>query len=72
MIQKVGFHYTDDITVINRQQFEAHIRLYGGYVDKINEIDQILMNNPEREKRPMLPLASIENAKEVKPMPLMG
>lgn len=50
MIQKVGFHYTDDITVINRQQFEAHIKLYGGYVDKINEIDQILMNNPEREK----------------------
>jgi hypothetical protein len=50
MIEKIRFQYTDDITVVNRQQFEAHIRLYEGYVDKINEIDRILMNNQEREK----------------------
>lgn len=48
MIKKVRFQYTDDITVINRAQFEAHIRLYEGYVVKINEIDRILMNNPDR------------------------
>ncbi|CRZ34420.1 Fe-Mn family superoxide dismutase [Herbinix hemicellulosilytica] len=50
MIEKIRFQYTDDITVINKQQFEAHIRLYEGYVDKINEIDRILTNNPERDK----------------------
>lgn len=50
MIEKIRFQYTDDITVINKQQFEAHIRLYEGYVDKINEIDHILANNPERDK----------------------
>mgnify|MGYP000023241171 CR=1 FL=1 len=49
MIEKIKFQYTDDITVINRKQFEAHIRLYEGYVDKINEIDRILMNNSRRE-----------------------
>lgn len=50
MIEKIRFQYTDDITVINRAQFEAHIRLYEGYVDKINQIDQILNNNPGREE----------------------
>ena len=50
MIEKIRFKYTDDITAVNQKQFEAHIRLYEGYVDKINEIDRILMNNPEREK----------------------
>lgn len=49
MIEKIKFEYTDDITVVNRQQFEAHIRLYEGYINKINEIDSILMNNPDRE-----------------------
>lgn len=50
MIEKIRFEYTDDITVVNRRQFEVHIRLYEGYVDKINEIDRILMNNPKRER----------------------
>ena len=39
MIEKVQFNYTDDITVINREQFEAHMRLYEGYVTNINKID---------------------------------
>ncbi len=42
MIEKVQFHYTDDITVINRDQFEAHMRLYEGYVTNINKVDEIL------------------------------
>lgn len=49
MIEKVNFRYTDDITVINAKQFEAHIRLYQGYVNNINKIDQILNNDPKRE-----------------------
>jgi Fe-Mn family superoxide dismutase len=48
MIEKVQFQYSKDITVINQEQFDAHIRLYEGYVSKINEIDNILIGNAER------------------------
>lgn len=50
MIERMNFRYTDELTVINREQFEAHIRLYEGYVNKINEIDKILQNDPRREE----------------------
>lgn len=51
MIEKVQFSYTDDITVINKEQFEAHIRLYEGYVNSINKIDTELMwGNPQRDQ----------------------
>ncbi len=50
MIEKVPFHYTEDITVVNRAQFEAHIRLYGGYVEKINEVDGALYGNSGRDR----------------------
>lgn len=43
MIEKVQFNYTEDITVVNRDQFEAHMRLYEGYVTNINKIDEILI-----------------------------
>jgi Fe-Mn family superoxide dismutase len=43
MIEKVKFEFTDDITVIGKEQFEAHIRLYEGYVNNINKIDNELM-----------------------------
>lgn len=43
MIEKVQFRYTDDITVINQAQFDAHMRLYEGYVTNINKIDTILL-----------------------------
>ncbi len=42
MIEKVQFRYTEDITVVNRDQFDAHMRLYEGYVTNINKIDEIL------------------------------
>lgn len=42
MVEKVQFTYTDDITVVNKEQFEAHLRLYDGYVNNINKIDGIL------------------------------
>ncbi len=44
MIERIEFPYTDDITVVNRAQFEAHMRLYDGYVTNINKIDEILMH----------------------------
>lgn len=49
MIEGMAFKYTQDIRVINREQFEAHVRLYEGYVNKINEIDRILEYDPKRE-----------------------
>lgn len=42
MIEKIPFTYTDDITVINKEQFDVHMRLYEGYVTNINKIDDIL------------------------------
>lgn len=42
MIEKIPFTYTSDITVVNREQFEAHMRLYEGYVNNINKIDAVL------------------------------
>lgn len=52
MIEKVQFTYTDDITVINKEQFEAHMRLYEGYVTNINKIDAELVqqDNALREQ----------------------
>lgn len=50
MIEKVPFRYTKEITAVNREQFEVHVRLYEGYVSKINEIDGILFGNSGREK----------------------
>jgi Fe-Mn family superoxide dismutase len=44
MIEKVQFRYSDDITVVNEEQFDAHIRLYEGYVTNINKIDSILIH----------------------------
>ncbi|WOO36853.1 Fe-Mn family superoxide dismutase [Anaerocolumna sp. AGMB13020] len=41
-IVKVNFEYSDDVTVINREQFDVHMRLYEGYIKKINEIDALL------------------------------
>lgn len=51
MIEKVQFTYTDDIKVINKEQFEAHMRLYEGYVTNINKIDAELdQGNAQREQ----------------------
>lgn len=41
-IVKVNFEYSDDVTVIDREQFDVHMRLYEGYIKKINEIDALL------------------------------
>jgi Fe-Mn family superoxide dismutase len=42
MIEKIPFTYTKDITVVNRAQFEVHLRLYEGYISSLNQIDTIL------------------------------
>ncbi|MDF2539147.1 MAG: hypothetical protein K0S76_2168 [Herbinix sp.] len=51
MIEMIPFHYTKDITVINKEQFDAHIRLYKGYVDNINKVDeQLQWGDVQREQ----------------------
>jgi len=51
MIEKVQFNYNKDITVISREQFEAHMRLYEGYVTNINKIDtELLQGNVQRDQ----------------------
>jgi Fe-Mn family superoxide dismutase len=40
---KIDFKYSPDITVINEEQFDAHMKLYEGYIKKMNEIDQLLL-----------------------------
>lgn len=51
MIEKIQFYYTDDIKVVNREQFEAHLRLYEGYVTNINKIDtELLQGNAQRDQ----------------------
>ncbi len=47
---KLNFEYSDDVTVINREQFEAHMRLYEGYINKMNEIDGLLAENSDLEQ----------------------
>ena len=44
MIERIPFTYTNDITVVNQTQFEAHMRLYEGYVNNINKIDAFLQH----------------------------
>lgn len=50
MIEMVPFHYNDKITVVNREQFEAHLRLYEGYINNINKIDDALNSDPGRDQ----------------------
>lgn len=51
MIEKVQFIHTDDITVVDQEQFEAHMRLYEGYVTNINKIDEeLIRGNAQRDQ----------------------
>lgn len=50
MIEKVQFTYNDEITVVNKEQYEAHIRLYEGYVTNINKVDDALSGDAERDQ----------------------
>lgn len=58
MIEKVNFTYTNDITVINKEQFDAHIRLYEGYVNNINKIDTVLYNGDAQRDDALLEQAN--------------
>ena len=51
MIEKVPFTYTDNITVINKEQFDVHMRLYEGYVNSINKIDIELERGDDQKEQ---------------------
>lgn len=46
-LKMIHFQYSDDVTVINEEQFDVHMRLYEGYINKINEIDRLLATSPD-------------------------
>lgn len=48
-LKKIDFEYSPDITVVNQEQFDVHVRLYDGYIKKINEIDQLLLEGGDYE-----------------------
>ncbi|MDF2801656.1 MAG: hypothetical protein K0S61_1559 [Anaerocolumna sp.] len=47
--EKLNFEYSPDVTVINQEQFDVHMKLYEGYINKMNEIDALLADNSELE-----------------------
>jgi Fe-Mn family superoxide dismutase len=51
MVEKIPFTYSKDITVVNQAQYEAHLRLYDGYINSLNKIDSILtQGDAQREQ----------------------
>ena len=44
-IEQINFPYATN--VVSRQQFDEHQKLYAGYIGKMNEINDVLVNNPE-------------------------
>lgn len=49
-LSKVNFQYNSTINAVTKEQYDVHLALYEGYVNKINEIWGELETNPEREK----------------------
>jgi Fe-Mn family superoxide dismutase len=49
-LKMIDFQYTPEITVINEEQFNVHMKLYEGYIKKINEIDRLLSEGGDYEQ----------------------
>ena len=49
VVKKINFQYNDCITVVSKEQYDAHTKLYSNYVNKINEITDILETDPKRQ-----------------------
>lgn len=47
--KKIDFQYTPGITAVNEEQFNVHMKLYEGYIDKMNEIDALLSEGGDYE-----------------------
>lgn len=49
-LEKVNFQYNNTITAVSKVQYDVHLVLYEGYINKVNEIWSELMAAPDREK----------------------
>lgn len=49
IIQPMDFIYDKGNTVISQKQFDTHSKLYKGYVDKVNEVTDILSSDGEQK-----------------------
>lgn len=49
-LKMIDFKYTEGITAINEEQFDVHMQLYQGYINKINQIDQLLADGGDYEQ----------------------
>ncbi|KAB1439875.1 superoxide dismutase [Candidatus Galacturonibacter soehngenii] len=47
--KKIDFQFTPGITAVNEEQFNVHMKLYEGYINKMNEIDALLMEGSDYE-----------------------
>jgi Fe-Mn family superoxide dismutase len=49
-LEKINFQYNNTINAVSKTQYDVHLALYEGYVNKINEIWTELNTATEREK----------------------
>jgi Fe-Mn family superoxide dismutase len=49
-LEKVNFRYNTTINAVSKEQYDAHLALYEGYINKINEIWNEPMTDGDREK----------------------
>lgn len=49
-LNKVNFQYNNTVNAVSKKQYDVHLELYEGYVNKINEIWRELETDPQREK----------------------
>lgn len=50
LLEKVNFQYNETINAVSKQQYDVHLALYEGYINKTNEIWVELQTSAEREK----------------------
>jgi Fe-Mn family superoxide dismutase len=49
-LNKLNFEFNNTINAVSKKQYDVHLALYEGYVNKINEIWKELRQDPQREK----------------------
>lgn len=49
-LSKINFQYNSTVQAISKKQYDVHLELYEGYINKINEIRSELQQDPQREK----------------------
>lgn len=49
-LNKINFEYNSTIQAVSKKQYDVHLELYQGYINKINEIWGELQQDPQRER----------------------